>query len=450
MKKTLRFLLLLILPMLLSAQAIAQESLVPAMNSLEGIRLEAELKEEAEFIKLMLQVGEQIDREASPTEEIFNNPQKMAKILQSKMEIYHHYFEQSLKIPAEKKGIFKKYFLALKWENIVPVFKKAHMGMEVFFKKKGPGVAIAIMAGFAAKFSLVYILTSVGLAKFIPILALIPLPVYFSFIPSYLNKLKVKKMLIEELGGEIQAESYLKQEKNLLKHLHMKGPNDLLLPIAEEGALIKSVVIQKETLKTSVLERLGFNKDALNLNTMQTFLAENNISDPYLDWIKTAEHIDKEMKVSLMVNHIFSMGNKSVEESFQNQFSEKILLLKGNKNWEEALNWMQDMKKAQSLDEIISKVDETPASLHPKEVAIIWETYLLPEYIENFHIGYTKERAMFTEFESLKALLNTTESSSLDEGTKNKIFTYLKKVSNGDKFHGCENTPMKINQYLLR
>ncbi|MBC7429116.1 MAG: hypothetical protein H7336_10920 [Bacteriovorax sp.] len=444
-----RSFLIIILSTLLINQSMAQQIPVAEMSAADVVAMEKEFKMQADFIKLMLQVGEQIDHETQNDKDLFNKPEKLSGLLQEKILIYHEFFEKNLQIPNEKKSIFKKAVLAMQWDNIIPLMKKSRVGMEVFFKKKGPGFAAAFILGDVFKVVIPMILTNIGLAYLATIVALFPFTVAFSFIPSYISKIQLKKVLIQELGGKIQFEAYQKQEDAVFKNMHMKDPTDFIFPIKEEEGVVEGLLLKKETWKNYFYSKLGFNKKSLNFQSMQKFLTANSISDPYLDWILSEEKMDKTMKTFMITNHLFALKDISIKEKFQLQFSESILTLKGNPNWKEVWVWTKEMMEVKSIEEAMTKINEAPNSLHPKEVAIIWENFLLPEYTQKFDLSYSEGRLMNTSFGVLKAKLNMSPSDSLNERIKNDIFTYFKKIVEGKKFGGCQNSSLQINKFLL-
>lgn len=424
---------------------------IPAseMTSADIVALEKEFKMQADFIKLMLQVGEQIDHETQNDTNLFNKPEKMNTLLQEKILIYHQFFEQALQIPNEKKSIFKKAILALQWDNVIPLMKKSRVGVEVFFKKKGAGVAVAFLIGHVCKFIVPVILTNIGLGYLAAMVALFPFAITYALIPGYLNKIKIKKMITEELGGKAQFEAYQKQEESVFKKMHMRDPSDFIIPIKEDETSVQGLLLQKETWKNSFFQKLGFNKKALNFESMESFLSTNSISDPYIDWILSEEKMDKTVKTIMISSHLFALKDSAIEEKFQMQFSESILSLKGNPNWREVWSWTNEMMEVKSINEAMVKINEAPGTLNPKEVAVIWENFLLPEYTKNFSLSYSEGRTMYTSFGVLKAKLNTSTSDTLDEKVKNEIFIYFKKIVEGKKFGGCQNSPLQINKFLL-
>ncbi|MBC7537359.1 MAG: hypothetical protein H7281_00955 [Bacteriovorax sp.] len=414
------------------------------------VELENDLHFRMDFISLMLQVGDDFERDAKIDSSIFNRPEQLSKLLQEKMKIYQYFFLEALKIPNDKKEIFKKTFLSFDWRKIVPILKKSHIGAEIFFKKKGFGLGLAIMAGILTEYLVPAILIHLGLAHLIPLSMLTPWSTIYSFIPGNVQKLKIRKMLSDSLGGKIQVEAYQKQQETLLKNLHMHSPNDLIFPVGESEGMIKSIVVPKVSWENRLLQRLGIKKSLFGYEAVQSFLSENSISDPYINWIVENNKLTKDMKTAFITGHLLSLNDENISSKIYQSFSENIITIKNNSSWEDIWNWTLMMKKIKSIDELFHKVGETPASIRPKEVAIIWENVLLPQYAIKFDLSYSEARRMFDQFEVLKAKLNTSESLELDEKTKNEIYNYIKKIIGGKSFDGCKNSPLQINQFLLR
>ncbi|MGZ3809755.1 MAG: hypothetical protein ACXVCE_16855, partial [Bacteriovorax sp.] len=208
--------------LLIAQSAMAQVPSLPEAAGVveeETMALEKEFRLRAEFISVMIQAGEDIDRNVKVDKAIFDQPEKMMTLLQEKILVYHRFYEEALQIPTEKKEIFKKGFQSLNWEKISAIFKKTHIGVEIFFKRKGFGLGIAIMAGFLCEYLVPAILIHIGLAHLIPLSMMTPWSTVYSFVPGGIQKTKIRKMLNEALGGKAQVEAYLEQEDMLLKHL---------------------------------------------------------------------------------------------------------------------------------------------------------------------------------------------------------------------------------------
>lgn len=438
-----------ILSTLLISQSMAQSIPASEMTASDIVTLEKDFKMQAEFTKLMLEVGEQIDRETQNDVNLFNKPEKISGLLKQKILIYEEFFVKSLEIPKEKKNIFKLAFMSLRWDNVIPLMKKSRVGIEVFFKKKGPGVAAAFIIGDIVKIGLPMILSNIGLSFLAPVVGLAPFSFLFMMIPSYIDKIQLKKTLTEVLGGKIQFEAYQKQQESLLKNMHLHDPTDFIFPVREDETGVQALILQKETWKNIVYQKLDFNKKALNFQSIQNFLTTNSISDSYIDWVISEEKMDKAVKTIMISSHIFALKDSSIEDKFKLQFSESMVALKGNANWKEAWAWTNEMMKVKSVDEVMVKINEAPASLNPKEVSIIWENFLLPEYTKTFDLSYSEGRLMNTSFPVLKAKLNMSASDSLNERVKNDMFMYFKKIVEGKKFGGCQNSSKKINTFLL-
>ncbi len=452
MVKTLRFFFFVLLAQLFFIQSILAETIIPVSDEIAvetGAEFDRDLQLRAKFISLMLQVGEEIEHEVGDDRNLFANDRVMVSLLEEKMKVYEAFYETSLNLPVDKKAAFKKLFQGIEWKKVLPTLKKAHIGVETFFKRKGFGLGIAILAGMICEYTVPMVLIHLGLAHFIPLSMMTPWSTMYSFVPGAIQKLKVRKMLSETLGGKTQVNAYLKQQENLLKYLHMRDPEDFLFSINETESMNKTIVVQKERWIKSLIQRFGFKEDTLSYVTLKKFLDENSQNDGYVEWIMQNGNIDKELKVGFISAHLMNINDPEIVNKFQLRFSEQILYLKTNPNWEEVWNWTLEMKKVQSLEELIKKVSEAPDNLHPKEVAIVWEHFLLPEYTKEFDLSYSEARRMYDLFEPVKAKLKTSESSVFDERMKNEIFVYIKKITLGKSFKGCQNSSQQIGQFLL-
>ncbi|MFA6236277.1 MAG: hypothetical protein WC635_03030 [Bacteriovorax sp.] len=454
MTKILQFLLVLTLTNLLiveSAFPAGEFSVAKLSKGEEELAdLESELRLRTNFISLMLQVGNDIDQDPKITNAIFNQPLQVSVLLQEKMKIYQKFYVEALNIPAAQKEIFKKTFLSLNWSKIIPIFKKTHIGIEVFFKKNGFGLGLAIMAGVLCEYVVPFVLYHIGLPHLIPVSLMVPWSTIYSFIPGIIHKLKIRNMLNESLGGKVQVQAYLKQQEILMKALHMQSPNDLIFPIGEIDGMVKSLVVPKVTWKVKLLQKIGFQKNSFGFDEMTKFLSANSISDPYVNWILENNRITKEEKTAFIAGHLLSLNDENITAKINQSFSENIITIKNSNHWEESWAWMQEMKKVKSLDELVGKIIDSPSDITTKEIAIIWEQILLPEYAVKFDLSYMEARRMFDNFEVLKARLRMKEDSVFDDSMKNEIIHYIKKITGQKSFSQCRSTPKQIAQFLLR
>lgn len=412
--------------------------------------LEGDLSSRMQFISLMLKTGEEIDREGEIDQALLNRPEKLTALLQNKIKIYYQFYEKALNIPIDQRALFKKMFLSMDWKKLVPLIKKSHMGIELFFKKKGFGLGIAVMAGIICEYAVPAILIHMGLPHLIPLSMMTPWSTIYSFIPGYLHKLKIKKMLNESLGGKIEVEAFLKQQENVLKNLHMKSPDDFIFPVDIDENVTKSLVIEKSSLHNTIKDLLGFNQNRLNYDSLRRFIDSNSLNDSYINWIIHNDRVSKEVKAGFMASHILNLENPAIKIKFMEEYSEFVIHLQGKTNWEETWSWTQEMKKIRNFDELYKKIDEAPVGIGPKEFAAIWENMLLPEYAMKFDQSYSESRRMFEQFDELKVKLLNSKGSEIDYQAKDLIFKYLKKIVVGKSFKGCRNTPAQINQFLLR
>lgn len=430
--------------------ATAESQALTTAATLKLDDLDKELRLQTEFFNLMLQVGKDIDSDPKIDNGIFNNTDQMAALIQNKIKIYQSFYEEALQIPSEKKSLFRKYFLSLDWKTISTIFKQTHIGAERFLKKKGVGVGIAIMLGFVCEYVFPVILMNIGLPQLLPITFVTPWAVIYSFVPGSIQKLKIRKMQIEALGGKVEYLAFQKQREMVMGALHMHSPDDLIFPLQEVEGMAKGMVIPKVSWEVRFMEMLGLKKKSFGYNSVFKFLSENSLSDPYITWLIENKKISKEMKAAYITGHLLSLNNPDISDKIYTTFSENIITLKNNSNWSELWDWTEEMKKVSNMDELFLKIEKTPSSIHPKELVIIWENILLPEYAVNLNLNYFEGRRLFDQFEVIKAKLQTSGSSELDLASKNELYAYFRKVLDGRSFKGCYKDPRQINEILLR
>ncbi len=437
-----------------NAQANQFDFSLPAHTAEISEKLNADLKLKLEFTHVMLKAGEDLDikieKEIGIDKNPFDHPEKLSKLLNEEVGVYRSFFEKSLNIPKEKIGFFREVFNRIDWSKIIPMLKKAHLGIEVFFKKKGFGIGLAVMAGIMCEYLVPVTLIHLGLANLIPFSVMTPWSVMYSFIPGVIQKRKINSMLVESLGSQEKVMAYNKQQEEMSKLLHLSSPDDFLLPIRDLGDEVQSITIHQEAWWKRILPDFGFESKYLNDKTLRQFLEDNNVDEPYINWIQKNSSLDKNTKIVLIVNHLFSKGDSSIEQKFLEQFSDQLINLKTNPRWEETWNWVQNMKKIRKMSEVLKGIDQLPEETTPKEIAVLWEDILLPEYIQHLDLNYGEARNMVDQFEVLKAKLYLLPNEGIKEQTRGEIFSFLKKIIAGKNFKGCKNGPDKIVKYLLK
>jgi hypothetical protein len=444
--------ILIVLNLLSVNRAVAQDVL--EVNEDITAKIDSELKLKVEFTHLMQKVSHDLDlkisKEFKPSENPFDQPEKLTRLLKEESVIFRTHYEETLHLPKESASKFRFLFDHLDWGKIVPFMKRAHLGIEVFFKRKGLGIGIAVMAGVFCEYMVPAALIHLNLAHFIPISMITPWATIYSFVPGIIQKAKINSMLLENLGSKSAVEAYKVQQKEMSAALKLLSPDDLMLPVRDSEGEIESVIIHHDTRWKKIISKIGFENDFLNLINLKKFISENNISDSYINWILEHKKLSNESRISLIVLHLYTLDNQGDIEKFELKFKDQFLKLKSNNHWEEVWQWTKKMKRMRNINDVLAGIDQLPKDIKPLEIATIWEDILLPEYIKYLDLSYSEARIMFNHFEVLKAKLHHLPNDGIEEKYRNEIFTYLKKIIGGKQFRGCKNSSGAITKYLLK
>ncbi|MCR9204047.1 MAG: hypothetical protein NXH75_05695, partial [Halobacteriovoraceae bacterium] len=221
-------------------------------------KLKKELDFQIEFTSLILRVGSQIDKDISGSDKPATYKQiiqmeegKLEEILQARIMEFAEFYEKKITLPTEKKGLFRKYFPLLQFNNLADLLKQSMIGLNGFFKKKGIGVALGIGLGLVTEYSSYFILYASGLPQLIPIAMTIPYGTTFTAIPTVINHFKLRSRMRKLLGGKIPYKAYFKQRKEALKRLKMRSSDQILFPLnnlpTSSSGTVNALVLSKKT-----------------------------------------------------------------------------------------------------------------------------------------------------------------------------------------------------------
>ncbi len=410
--------------------------------------LENELKLKIEFTRLMYSASIDISQDLTVKDLEENNPQ-IRTILKNTLEKYHHFFETKLEIPSDKKNIFKKMLTGLSYEKIISLIKKTTLHIEVIFKRKGIGLGIAMVAGILSEYLVPIILVNIGLAKLIPLSMMTPWTLIYSIIPNKINKFLINKELEDILGGKNNVKAYFAQQKEVLKKLNLKNSSEYLAPIkSNSDNIILNLKLESKPLWKKLLSKFGAFNNGLELESILSFIKEENLNSSYIDYLLNSETIEDNSKKILLVNHIFSVDNLEIENKFISKFHSHLVLVHSSKNYDAHWKWANEMLKKKTIEDVIKGIDQTPKTMTAKELALIWDEILIPEYLKYLDLSFFEAREMIKEFEIVKAKLILLNENQIVEAKTQEVYTFLKKIVSGKSFKGCKNTPSKILNYL--
>lgn len=451
-----------ILTLTFSANLLAQEA-VPSKLYIEyEVEQILELKERFKFTSLVLKVGTEIDNkiatEFRPNENPLEHTKRLARILDESMNHYEEFYVEHLRLDQPQAKKFRDFFKNIEWQNVIATFKKAHLGIEVFFKKKGFGLGLAVICGALTEYIVPTILIHIGLAKLIPLSLMTPWSAIYSLVPNLLHKAKVNSLMEETLGTKDRVKFYKSQLEEIAHAFQQENPDFYLIPFStsENSDEIKTLIVHEEPKWKRLLPFMKNRSKDLNLSTLQKFLDENQIDSPYIQWVLSHKKIDRELKVAMIANHFYATPETHAHELFEKRFAEKVKIIRDVPNPEKLWLWIKAMKGVRTFDELMNIGLRYEGSISPVLMAKLWEEVLMPNFIENLNISYSEARDMQLQFEVFKA-----KTISLKDEWPNltqyerrlklhhEVSYFIQRLGNGKGFKGCQKTNAEVLKFLL-
>lgn len=434
----------ILLSFLLLTQSWAQDLAPAELVEQASKELDFELK----FARTVLKISEELNLIDPTGEKILNHVgEKLPEPLDKPVfELFDLYAKHYLTQPLPDKAV-RKMKDGLQWPMIRKILKESTIGADVFFKKKGLGVSIALILGFITEYSMYFILMNINPAL-LPISALIPYGTTYAFFPGILRRMKEKKKLIDVLGSKEAYNAYIEQKKLVMKNLHLKHPESIILPLKETEGLVEAVVMPKAVWWRKVLQYFGLSKDTLTYSSLNVFLLTQFENDDVLRTIRDLPEIGHDQKTAMMVRHIFSKGDDDLILSFRQKFGQAFISINQRPMTNGLKEWTKKMLQANGQEEILKLFKEIPSDASPREVAIIWQDILMPSYIENMKLGYFEARRMMEEFVAIEAKMKE-KYDVLDREAIHEFSLYIARVWN-KKQTNCSNAPAIVFKKLIK
>ncbi len=411
-----------------------------------------------EFTSLILRVGEKIDEEISPNSKeaqiddfLYAKDVKIEAILKDKVSYFAKFYENNLDIPKGKIAQFKYRLSQINWKEVIPIIKKSFVGLSAFFKRKGVGVVVAILAGQVLEYSVYFTLYSLGLARFIPLSMAIPYGTLLTLLPSVEERFRIKRKLTKLLGGREQYRAYQIQMKKSLEKLKMKRPDQILFPIQmpnQETQTIDALVLSKKTWWHSLLTRLGLNPRDLSYPSLNLYMLMNQIDDEYINWVKDSDALNHPMKTALIVEHLMRTLDEKSRLKFQKRFANNFTKVKRSHYWRALEDWTLEIMQANNVDDIRRMMANIPYGVTPQQIMELWENIILPHYSTSLKMSYFSYRRLKEKVTLLKGV-------SYSEGEKNWNETFFKKFDEvlGESlnidFPECKHPEGKAVKFLM-
>jgi len=408
----------------------------------------SELDFELKFAKAVLRISEEINLIDPTGEKIlqYAGDNLPAPLDKPTFELFDLYAKHYLTQPLPEKAV-RKLKGQLKWSAVKKIIKQSTIGADVFFKKKGMGISIALILGMCTEYTMYFILFHVNPAL-LPISAAIPYGTTYAFFPGFFRKIKEKKELIKVLGSKEAFEAYSEQKKIALKNLHLKNPDSILLPLKEVDGIVEAAVIPRTLWWRNIIQWMGLSKDSLTYSSLNLFLLTRFENDEVLRTIRDLPELNNDQKTAMMLRHLYASGDEKLLLSLKQKFGEAFTQIRQRPTTPGLKEWTQSMMKASSREDILSGLKNVPSQANPKEVSIIWKDILLPSYIENMSMSYFQARRMIEKFVSTQAILENQVGETMDREAIHHLALYVERVWDKN-IRSCSNSAPIIFRKLL-
>jgi hypothetical protein len=419
---------------------------------LEELRLRAdELKVRMEFMDAMLKSADRLDREFQMPFHAIDD-QIMEKVLKREVDALITLQGQSISVPRNIIERFLKRLSRLNWREITRALKHSYIGVETFFRRKGPGIAIAVLAGFVVEYTMPIFLVSIGHPGLIPVSLSTPWGTMFSTIPEFLHRLHLRAEITRALGGKQAYKAYRAQVKMAETEFSLLKPKQLLIPLLtnEEGKT-ELLVLPKGGWWRTILQRLGLMPTSFSYVTLEIFLIENGLENEYTLAIKALPGLDANTKAALIISHLAQNQKPEIFDKLTKRFSRHFASTISNPDWERLWPWVSEMRKKQNLDEILEGLSKLPEGTSTLELSLLWEKILLPHYAEKSWAHQTGVKRLYDQFASLQALHNSEQSLTREFDTRalSRFRAYLSN-SWDRSYNTCIQTPAQVLGQMLR
>ena len=422
--------------------------------------LKKELDFQVEFSSLILRVGNQIDSEISQTlndgtQEDLEKLEKvkLETILKAKIMEFAEFYEEKISLPIEKKGLFRKYFPLLQFDNIADFIKQSMIGLHGFFKRKGIGVAIGISLGVITEWVSFIFLYQAGLPELIPLSMSIPYGSIYSTTPILLNRLKYKQKLTKLLGGKRSYKAFQEQERQSLKYLKMQSPDQILFPLQNipgpQESKVMGLVLSKKTFIDGILLKLKIHPKKLSYPTLKIFMLVNGIDSPAIRWVREHEGIPYYIKTALISDLILGTESDEVKNKFLLTFNESLVELERTPYWIELKSWTAKTMNARTPEEILHQMGQIPPEASPVRIMELWEKIILPHYSEKFNMTLKSYRRLKEEISLMNAYVKSKDFPNWNSQLLSEFISRLQKAFKVT-IPSCKSPETAVLKYLLK
>lgn len=401
-----------------------------------------------DFAQIIVKTGEKFDQQfgtLTSFEQV--NPDEAIGFIKKEIQEFSNLYQKHFNIPYEKMKFFQKIFDNIIWNKLYLMMRSSFLSVGHLVKKMGIGVSVAISLGGAFNYILPIALSGIGLPELIPVSVLIPWAGMFSFIPNQIEKFQLKQKLINVLGGKEKFQLYKAQLDLSYSHLKLKGEKEILLPLKSTNTSTLVMSIQSKQLTNNILQKMGYRKDVLNLQSIKVFIKENELQDKYILDIYKNPSLSDAVKTYLLSSHILDNPSENIQLDFQTKFSKNFVNIKNNMHSDELLEWTKKMYRINSVSSLKAQVFDFPTSGKTSEFFHIWDEILLSKYADKLNINYLEYRNLRSQIKILKAKYQAS-NDLFDEKIRNEFFTDIFE-SVSKKLPFCSNKQKKSVMNLM-
>lgn len=437
-----------------TSQAQASDALTAREQLIGTVKLEQELIADLDLrLKLnsiILEVASQIDQE-HPGLSPWQDSAKLEKIFKSKAAAFEKlYLDRIESLGPEKISLFKKIWRSIAWSNLVDVFKRSTLGIQVMFKRQGIGIAIAVFMGFVSDYTIPFILTNVGAPWLIPISAVIPYQILYSMLPQKTTELKIRHKIRSSLGGQANYQAFMRQEMATREALKSMREDSILLSVNFNQEVPDEILsVRKNSWFRSFIQQMGFNERDFSYATLRRFLRDNNIEDDYIKRMIEHPRLERWQKAALIASHLQETMGEEQRLAFRTRFDNSFLQIKASLPWDGFEQWTKDVLRAKSVREINHLFFQIPEDTPTRLILEVWQDVILPHYATQTNLNYFRYRSLIENFAATKAQILTTEAPTWSISTHQQLLRYLGRSMRNDSFTNCKNSGQQVLQFLL-
>ena len=409
----------------------------------------SENKFASNYANVIIQISNEIEQERPHLQLHKMDRQTFEKIFTEKVSRFVEAYDEALDIPSAKKQVFKNMIKYLNLKTLYDLFVKTIKSGRVFFRKKSLGIALAVLMGVTCEYLVPIILIQSGLGMVAPISPFVPWSMTFMRVPNILEKLNMKRRLVNALGSKIDYLDYMDHINMMKSQLKLESPEHFLFPVQMTNEGTEVIVGTRTSVMRNLLGKLGFFQDSISFESLLRFNLLHNPLDPYVRYVSLMD-ASRDIKTSLIAQHIIKNGSDELKLLFRKKFSAHLFTVKGAETWSGMFDWTKRAMDIKDYNQLLKMIKEMPAEIDVREVFGIYENILLPKYAENFDIGYVEYRKLSQTFQAMKARVLKSGDLNFHVENRAEFIKYLNLSLKAKRLSPCTNSHNQVLNFLLR